>query len=247
MNTIYLQCEPDDIAERVILVGDPGRIKLASEFMQKDKIISQNREFMVMTGGFKGTKISLVSSGIGSPSLGIALEELVHLGVKSVLRAGTAMAINAKLGSYVVSTGAVRGEGTSGEYLPDNFPAIPDFRLSRTVLKQLDRAGVDYSYGLTATFDSFYSSMAPAWMEEDREMDESYLKAKENGVLSMDMETSLLFVLSTYLGMNSSSLCLVTNMPEEPEEKLGGGRREKAESSLIRLSLETLSSFNQGG
>ena len=246
MSTVYLQCEPKDIAKNVIMVGDPGRVKLAGEYMDSAEMISQNREFTVLTGAFRGTKISLVSSGIGSPSLGIALEELAHLGAKSVLRAGTAMSITTELGSYVVSTGAIRGEGTSKEYLPVEFPAVPDLRLSHTILERLRQSGVEHNYGITATFDSFYSDMAPVWIDKNRKLDDTYQVAKENGVLAMDMESSFLFVLSTYLNLNSASLCLVTNMPEAPEDKLEGEERNEAESMLIRLSLETLSNYEGG-
>lgn len=240
MKTAYLQIEKEDITDNVIVVGDPERIILADSFLDEGKMVNENREYSVYTGKFRGEPVSLVATGIGAPSLAIALEELATLGVEKVLRAGTAMSINAGLGTFVVSTGAIRGEGTSDQYLPEQFPAIPDMQLANNLVENLQSSDLSHHYGLTATYDSFYSIMAPLWVDKNRKEDRFYRVAKENGALSMDMETSLLFVLSSYLGIESSSLCLVTNLPGEPENVLSGSDRKNGEENLIEISLKTL-------
>lgn len=244
-SSVYLKCEKEEVAENVVLIGDPGRIELAERHLGDMKYVSQNREFNVITGDYQGTPITFVSSGIGSPSLAIALEELAELGAKSVLRAGTAMSITAELGSFTVSTGAIRWEGTSDQYLPPEFPSVPDLDLAYKLVELLRSEDTNYNHGMTATFDSFYSKMAPKWINKERKLDQAYRTAKNNGVLSMDMETSLLFSLGAYLELSTSSLCLVTNMPEEPGEQLEGKERKESESVLIKLALEGLHRFDK--
>ncbi|MEG2139063.1 MAG: uridine phosphorylase, partial [Oscillospiraceae bacterium] len=91
--------------------------------------VMSNREYTTYTGTLLGEKVSVVSTGIGGPSASIAMEELIHLGAHTFVRVGTCggMRLDVQSDDVVIATGAIRMEGTSKEYAPIEFPAVPDY------------------------------------------------------------------------------------------------------------------------
>lgn len=233
--SLYLRCEPGDIAERVLLTGDPARIERIVELTQGE-IIARNREFLVAAGSIHGVRYSAISSGIGAPSAAIAIEEAAQLGAKALVRVGTMMGIGLPMGSFVLATGAARFEGTSAAYLPPAFPAVPDWALSQVLLAAGREAGADVRMGITATYDAFYPSMAPALVGRGLP-DMALLQA--GGVIALDMETALLFVLSMRLGVAAASFCIVTNNAD-PFAVIDADAREAGEEVLIRAAFDGL-------
>lgn len=230
---LYLKCRPGDIAERVLLTGDPARVDRIAAKLQQTAVIGQNREFYSVTGTYRGERISAVSSGIGAPSAAIAVEELAQLGAKAVVRVGTMMGVGAPLGSLVISTGAARFEGTSVAYLPLEYPAIPDWPLAQALCTAAKQTPLPLFMGLTATYDAFYPRMAPALVERGQ-LDLDLLK--KAGALALDMETSLLYVLGCRLGIAVTSLCLVTN-EADPFTVIASEQRTHDEDVLIQAAL----------
>jgi uridine phosphorylase len=233
--SLYLRCDPGDIAERVLLTGDPARIERIVEMM-RGEIIARNREFLVAVGSINGVRYSAISSGIGAPSAAIAVEEAAQLGAKAFVRVGTMMGIGLPMGCFVLATGAARFEGTSAAYLPAAFPAVPDWALSQALLIAGRDAGADVRMGVTATYDAFYPSMAPALVGRglpDLEM------LRAGHVVALDMETALLFVLALRLGAAAASFCIVTNNAD-PFEVIDADARETGEELLIRAAFDGL-------
>ena len=234
--TLYLRCGPGDLAERVLLTGDPGRVERIAAAMDDSRLIAQNREFITMTGTVRGVGLSVVSSGIGAPSAAIALEEIAQLGAKAVLRIGTTMGISQPMGALLLASGAARLEGTSAQYLPLAYPAIPSWTLARALETAALATGSPVRVGMVATVDAFYPKMAPALVGRGiPDMDEF----RSAGVISLDMETSLVLTLGRMLGMDAASLCLVTNSAD-PFGMIDDSARDKGEQALIRASFEGL-------
>ncbi len=198
--------------------------------------ISRNREFAVVTGTFNGSPVSAVSAGIGAPSTAIAMEELAQLGVRAVVRIGTMMGIHAPLKSVVLSTGAARFEGTSASYLPQAYPAIPNWNLVQTLADTGRRYGLQVQLGMTATYDAFYPSMASSVVGRS-EMDLSV--PRRAGVLGMDMESSLVFVLGAVLGLSTAAMCLIT-VQAEPHLHTEQQPREELDNLMVHAALEGL-------
>ncbi|MBN8595267.1 MAG: nucleoside phosphorylase [Anaerolineae bacterium] len=236
--SLYLRCEPGMIAERVLLTGDPARIERMVEMMNGE-IIARNREFLVGTGSINGVRYSAISSGIGAPSAAIAVEEAAQLGAKAFVRVGTMMGIGLPMGCFVLATGAARFEGTSSAYLPPAFPAVPDWALSQALRSAGERGGADVRMGVTATYDAFYPSMAPALVGRGLP-DLELLRAGR--VVALDMETSLLFILGMRLGVAVASFCIVTNNAD-PFEIIEAEARETGEKLLIRAAFEGLADW----
>ena len=228
--SLYLRCEPGDIAERVLLTGDPGRVERIVSLMDDGETIAQNREFVVATGSVDGLRFTAISSGIGAPSAAIALEEAAQLGAKAVVRVGTMMGIGLPMGSFVLASGAARFEGTSSAYLGMEFPAVPDWRLAQALIECARATGSRVQAGVTATYDAFYPQMAPGLVGRGLP-DLAVLRAAR--VVALDMETSLLYVLSSRLNLAAASFCLVTNNAD-PFEVIDADAREQGEVVLIR-------------
>lgn len=240
--SLYLHCDSGQIAERVLLTGDPARVERIVDLMDEGEIISQNREFLVASGTVEDTPFTAISSGIGAPSAAIAIEEAVQLGAKAIVRVGTMMGIGLPMGCIVVSTGAARFEGTSSTYLPAPFPAVPDWTLSQALLEAARSAGEDVRAGITATYDAFYPSMAPALV--GRGLPDLEL-LRDGRVIALDMETSLVYILGMRLGVATASFCLVTNNAD-PFEVIGAESRSRGEEALIRTTFAGLKGWSPG-
>jgi uridine phosphorylase len=241
-DTLYLKCGPGDVAPLALLSGDPARVDRVAELMTDAEHISANREFSVATGTHRGVAVSVVSGGIGAPSTAIAIQELAQLGVRAVVRIGTHMGVVAPLKSVVLSTGAARFEGTSTRYLPLAYPAIPNWTLAHALADAGRRHNLDVRLGLTATYDAFYPDMAPALVGQgalDLEL------PRRAGVLSMDMETSLVFVMGASLGVATAAMCLVT-VQAEPHVHLASDIRADLDTRMARAALDGLVAFGNG-
>lgn len=234
--SLYLKCAPGDLGSLVLLTGDPARVNRIAAFFDDAREVAQNREFYTVSGTYRGARISAVSSGIGAPSAAIALEEMVHMGVRAVVRLGTTMGLGAPLGTFLLSSGAARFEGTSSAYLPLEYPAVPDWPLALAIHHACLRAGLDLRVGLTATYDAFYPKMAPALVGRGLPDIEQLHQAQ---VLGLDMETSLLYVLGRRLAVAVTSVCVVTNNAE-PFSILDAEAQYDAEKQLISAVLDAL-------
>lgn len=239
--TIYLKCHPGDIAPLVLLTGDPARVDRIGAILQQPHEISHTREFAVVTGTYNGTPVSAVSGGIGAPSTAIAMEELKQVGVRTIVRIGTMMGVVAPMQSVVLATGAVRFEGTSAYYLPLAYPAMPHWELVQVLADTARHHDLDVRMGLVATYDAFYPEMAPSVVERGNiNLD----LPRHVGVLSMDMETSLVFAAGMTLGIAVASMCLVT-VQAEPHRHLDTTIRADLDERMVSAALTGLVTFGQ--
>src|SRR6267378_3159987 len=115
-----------DVGEYVLVPGDPGRTPMIAKYLDGAREIAFSREYRTFTGKLDGVPVSTVSTGMGGPSVAIAVEELSELGVHTFLRVGTCGAAQPeiKVGDLVIAEGSVRTEGTPNGYVPPEYPAI---------------------------------------------------------------------------------------------------------------------------
>ncbi|HYO89596.1 MAG TPA: nucleoside phosphorylase [Candidatus Limnocylindrales bacterium] len=234
--TLYLKCAPGDLAERVLLTGDPARVERIAGAMDEAREVAHSREFLTVTGSMHGIPISVVSSGIGAPSAAIALEEMAQAGAKAVVRVGTTMGINLPMGALVLAAGAVRLEGTSSQYLPLAYPAVPAWPLAKVLETAALATQSQVAVGVVATVDAFYPKMASALVGRGFPDLDEFRRA---GVIALDMETSLVLSLGRVLGLATASLCLVTNSAD-PFGVIDSDARDLGEQALIRAVFDGL-------
>src|SRR4051794_6156814 len=115
-----------DVAPVAIVSGSPERVELMAERLEDAEQVGDRRGYAVFTGSYRGSRISVATSGVGSPSMSIAVEELGACGVRTFIRAGSCASIDprVRVGDIAIANGAVRDEGTSPYYAPMNYPAV---------------------------------------------------------------------------------------------------------------------------
>jgi uridine phosphorylase len=211
-------------AEYVLVPGDPGRVEsLAKIFDPKPKHLATNREYTSYLANFHGQKVLVCSSGMGTPSTAIGVEELATIGLKYFLRIGTCGGIQpyTNLGDIIISSGAVRLDGTSRDYAPIEYPAVPSIPFTNDLIAAAEEVQVPYHVGITATTDTF-------WPGQERHDNYSgYLLRRFQGfmaewralnVLNFEMEVATLFVMCSAFKLHGACLCSVVAKRDESEK-----------------------------
>ena len=194
----HIQCTAEDIGHYVFLPGDPDRVPWIASYLENAQKVAQSREFTTYTGTLDGTRVSVTSTGIGGPSAAIAMEELVALGAHTFLRIGTCGGMQPELvpGALIIPTGAIRMEGTSQEYMPLAFPAVPDFGLTEHLVCAARAAAYDYHTGGVQCKDSFYGQHSPETLPVAPTLLQNWQAWKAAGTLASEMESAALFTVA---------------------------------------------------
>ncbi|EHU4932546.1 nucleoside phosphorylase [Vibrio vulnificus] len=194
----HLCVDETQVAERVIVCGEPDRVNRIAALLENAELIAENREYRLFNGEFQGKAITVCSTGIGAPSMIIAVEELKQCGAKYIIRVGSAGAMqpNIALGELIVAEGAVRDEGGSKAYIDAAYPAYASFSLLKGLDGYLQMQTVPYHMGVVRSHDSFYT--------DDEETLCQYWNKK--GILGADMETSALFTVGRLRGLHVASV-----------------------------------------
>lgn len=196
----HLRVTKEQVGKYVIMPGDPGRVPEIAKYLDNAVQIASNREYNTYTGTLLGEKVSVVSTGIGGPSAAIAMEEMIRCGAHTFIRIGTSGGIDMKVcgGDLCIANSAIRGDGTSREYIPEEYPAVADFDVVcalRDAAEEIstDTDGNRYHVGVVQSKDSFYGEIEPEKMPVGAMLTqrwESYVKC---GCLTSEMECATLF------------------------------------------------------
>ncbi len=151
----HIQLKKGDVGRYILLPGDPGRCEKIAQFFDNPRFVTSNREYTTYTGSLLGEKVSVVSTGIGSPSAAIAMEELIAIGADTFIRVGTSggMQPEVKTGDVAIITGAIRDEGTTKQYLPCEFPAVANLDVVIALREGAVRAGIPFHLGISHSKD----------------------------------------------------------------------------------------------
>ena len=202
--TPHIGAQYGEIAETVIMAGDPLRAKLMAEKFLDDAVQFNNvRGMLGFTGTYKGKRISVMGHGMGMPSIGIYTYELFNFyGVKTIVRVGSAGAIQTDLhlGDLVIAQGACTNSNYAAQYeLPGTYAPIGDFQLLRKAAEACDRMGYAYKVGNVLSSDVFYNENA----HND--------KWSAMGVLAVEMEIAALYMNAARSGNRALAICTVSD------------------------------------
>jgi len=127
----HIQCNKGDLAKYLLVPGNPERIPKIVEQWEQARDVAYHREFRSVTGKYKGTDISAISSGIGSACMAIVVHEATALGVDTFIRVGSTGAIGQGIecGDLVISSAAVRLDGVSQSYVLPEYPAHASYEV----------------------------------------------------------------------------------------------------------------------
>ena len=237
----HLHCSPGDVGGYCILPGDPGRCKAIAAHFDDPVHIQTNREYVTYTGTLLGEKVSVVSTGIGGPSASIAMEELVNLGAHTFVRVGTCggIKLDVQSGDVVVATGAVRMEGTSREYAPIEWPAVPDYQVLTALVQAAQSLNKPWKAGVVQCKDSFYGQHSPSRMPVSYELEQKWEAWKRLGVLASEMESAALFTVAAARGVRCGSVFHV--IWNQEREAAGLDQKESHDTSAaIEVGVEAL-------
>ncbi|WP_337845777.1 purine-nucleoside phosphorylase [Thermus sp.] len=229
MSPIHVRAQKGDVAERVLLPGDPYRAEwIAKTFLEGAVQYATHRGLWGYTGRYKGVPVSVQATGMGAPSAAIVAEELISLGARVLLRVGTCGAADEALapGDLVVAQGAVPLDGATRQYLEGlPYAPLPDPLLFRALWAQAEAKGYPHHVGLVATEDAFYATTP-----------EGARRFARYGVLAFEMEASVLFLLGRMRKVKAGAILTVSNRIGDPElvppEVLAEGVRRMAEVAL---------------
>jgi uridine phosphorylase len=199
-----------EVGRYVLVPGDPFRTALIARHLEAAEERAFSREFRTFTGRIGDTAVSTCSSGIGGPSMAIAVEELSELGVHTFLRVGTCGGAQPgiRVGDVVIATGAVRSEGTPDAYVPREYPAIASHDVVAACVEAAGAAGVPHHLGVIRSVDALYADLAPDRMPRPAEVRAELAMWARAGVVANDMESSTLMVVSALRGLRSGVILL---------------------------------------
>ncbi|RQG98158.1 nucleoside phosphorylase [Natrarchaeobius oligotrophus] len=232
----HLEVGPDDVAETVLLPGNPERLEKIVAHWDDHELMAHHREYRTATGTYEGTPISVTSTGIGSPSAAIAVEELARVGCETFLRVGSCGAIQPEMsvGDLVITTGAVRQEGTSAEYVREDYPAVADHEVVSALIAAAERLGYEYHAGLTMSADSFYAGQGRAGYDGFEAAGSADLvdRLAEANVKNIEMEASAICTLASIYGLRAGAVCTVYADRDGGEFRTEGESRAAETASL---------------
>jgi len=212
----HLALRTGDIGRYVILTGDPDRVPIIAGYLENSKKIAQNREYVTYTGFLGDIKIAIVSTGIGCPSTAICMEELAKVGADTFIRVGTAGGIqeDIKTGEIVISTGCTRDEGTTLQYIPVTYPAVPDFDTTTALIEAARKFNFPHHYGVTHCKDSFYSEVDQG-LPMDEEHKKTWAMWKKANILATSMEASAIFIISSLKKLRAGEVVAILGQKYE--------------------------------
>lgn len=222
-----------DVAKYVFLCGEPERVPKIASMLSGPRRVLQYREYTVYSAVLDKTPVTVASTGIGGPSTAILLEEMANLGSNTFLRIGTSggIADGLEKGDFVISTGAVRADGTSKSYAWPEYPAIADHEVVLALIDSASKMKIRFDVGVCFSVDGFYSENKV--LKEGRVAPMSHAgympsfmpnrlaDVKQMGVKNIEMENATIFTLCSLFGLRAGAICTVSDVvPWHPTEKV---------------------------
>ena len=210
------------------------------------RLVNQHRGLFGYTGTYNGKPVSVQTSGIGTPSFSIVMEELLMLGATRFIRAGTCggVARGLRTGDIVIGTAAVPADGATRTYLHgDPYAPVADFELTRALVDAARARGVEPNPGLIQSVDVFYNP------------DSDYAaKMRSRGVIAVEMEAAALFTLALRekgKGNDVRGACILTvsdtlvkDSDAYGEDYMALEDLEAATKRMIEIALEAGTAFD---
>ena len=231
----HIQVGKGEVGRYVILPGDPKRCKKIAQYFDDPVFVADNREYVTYTGTLDGVKVSVTSTGIGGPSAAIAMEELYRCGADTFVRVGTCGGMQTQVcgGDIVIANGAIRMEGTSREYAPIEYPAVPDVTVMNALIQAAKKQKITYHTGVVQCKDSFFGQHEPEVMPVSYELQNKWEAWLRMGCLASEMESAALFIAGSFLRVRVGSCFLVVANQERAKQGLPNAQVHDTEQAIL--------------
>jgi purine-nucleoside phosphorylase len=231
VTTPHINADKDAFGKTVLMPGDPLRSKfIAENFLEKPQLINNIRGIQGYTGTYQGTKVSVMASGMGMPTIGIYSYELFNLfDVENIIRIGSTGALqeNVHVRDIVFGMGACTNSNYASQYnLGGTFAPIASYKLLKEAIVQADALGVSYHVGNILSSDTFYS--------DDKNANEGWQKM---GVLCVEMETAALYMNAARSGKNALAILTVSDSMVTGEETTAQ-ERQTSFTQMMEIALK---------
>ena len=228
--SVHIQASRGEIAETVLLAGDPLRAKFVAEhYLDNPVCYNEVRAVYGYTGTFKGRQVSVQGTGMGMPSIAIYAHELLNeYGAKRLIRIGScgAMQSHIQLGDIVLAQAACSdGAFNRNRFNGDDFAPIASFSLLNKTVQLAEKQGLKPHVGNILSSDFFYNDPVDIWK-----------KWAKYGVLAVEMESAALYTLAAKHG--AEALCILTVSDHlETREAMSAAERERGFGAMAELAL----------
>ena len=232
MATPHNEAKLGDIAETVLMPGDPLRAKVVAEkYLENAVCFNKVRNMFGYTGTYKGKRVSVMGSGMGMPSIGIYSYELYNFyGVENIIRIVSVGAFgdDMKLGDLIIAMGASTNSNYASQYnLPGTIAPIADYGLLSKAVAAADAKKLRYYVGNVLSSDIFYN--------DDSTVNERW---KRMGVLGVEMESAALYLNAARAGKKALGIFTVSDHVFSHEE-MSAEMRMNSFTDMMEVALET--------
>ncbi|MCF7949931.1 MAG: purine-nucleoside phosphorylase [Spirochaetia bacterium] len=230
--SVHIGANPGDIAEVVLMPGDPLRAQfIAENYLSNPVQYNQVRGMYGFTGTYKGTPVSVQGSGMGIPSIGIYAHELINdFGVKRLMRIGSCGSLqeHVKIRDIVFGMAASHDSGINDRRFPDmTYAPTADFTLLETAVNSARGRGYQFHVGNILSTDTFYN--------DDPDLSKQWAAF---GVLAVEMEGAALYTLASKFGVQALTMLTVSDHLVTGEQTTSE-EREKTFTQMMEVALET--------
>ncbi|MCL4344613.1 MAG: purine-nucleoside phosphorylase [Nitrososphaerota archaeon] len=200
----HIKAKAGDIAERVLLAGDPDRVRQLSNMLQNATVVNENRGYITYTGFYREERVTIACHGIGAPSAAIVIEELHMLGAKVMIRLGTAGGLlkEMKYGDVLIANGAFLPQGNIMNQYSESVipPTVPSYDVLSSLVNASRISKTAVYIGPVHSGDAFYA-----------EGSDHSARLSTLGYIGAEMEAGTLFALASLRGFKAGALFMVSN------------------------------------
>ena len=242
----HIKLKKGDVARYVLLPGDPKRVGYIAKFLDNPELKADYREYVTVTGKYKGADVSVTSTGIGGPSASIAMEELIKVGADTFIRVGTAggLSLKVKPNDLAIAQAAIKDEGTTKEYIPFEYPAIANTDVMLALRDAAKKINANYHIGVVHSKDCFYGELEPqnSFFREKFENNLKYYTLC--GAIASEMECAALFSCASLRNVRSGA---VMHIVENTMIERMGTHLEYSDNieNMILTALEAIILLNE--
>ncbi len=238
----HIDLGPGELAEYILLPGDPDRTARIATRLDSIELERRNREFSTVTGTYKGVRVSIVSTGIGTDNVEIVIAEILAITERpTFIRVGSSGGLqpDIKPGDLCISTGSVRLETTTSWFVSDGYPAVAHHEAVIALIEAATRLGHRHHVGITATAPGFFGAQGrPIPQLPIRYPDLAEDMARQR-VMNFEMEASAVLVLAGLARCRAGVVCAVFAQRTTGEFVVGDAK-QAAESACVETGLESL-------
>lgn len=236
----HIRLKKGDIPPYVLVPGDPKRVAKIASLWEVQKQLADYRQYVTYKGKYKNAEIACTSSGIGSPALAIAFDELLRVGAKTFIRVGTCGSLQPDMGigDLVITTGAVRLDGASKDYVIPEYPAVAHYQVVKALIKAAKIHKVKYHVGITASTDTFSVGQGRPGFNDylPSHKIKIFEDMQKANVKNFEMEAGCLLTLGSLFGVRTGAICVVVADRVRDKFEL----TDEMEQSAARVASEAI-------